>query len=162
MSVPPTSAPIEPVPTLEFLAVFSIDLGEPVEVGPTPDGVRRIIPITGGLISGPELRGHVLPGGADFQLLRSESLTELDARYSIATDDGENIYVENRGLRSGEPADIARMVDGEPVDPARVYFRTAPKLTPTGSKWAWLGSRLFLAVGERHPDRVKLNVFVVR
>jgi hypothetical protein len=155
------SAPPGLAPVLGYLGMFSIELGDPVEVGPTSEGVRRIIPITGGSVEGPALRGRILPGGADFQIVRSTTLTELNARYCIETGDGENIYVENWGLRSGAPADLDRLMRGEPVDPSLIYFRTEPRLTPTGPTWEWLGSRVFVAIGERHPGRVTLRVYVV-
>lgn len=45
---------------------------EPVrDLGATPLGRRRIIGITGGKFTGPRLSGRVLPGGADWQLIRA-------------------------------------------------------------------------------------------
>ncbi|WP_345214474.1 DUF3237 domain-containing protein [Georgenia halophila] len=148
-------------PALTFLATVSVRVEKPVEVGPSVDGHRRIIPIAGGTVEGPELRGTVLPGGADFQILRTESLTELRAEYAIEADDGERIYVRNHGIRSGDPEDVARLVRGQPVDPGRIYFRCTPLLEPTGERWAWLRSRLTVGTGERHPDEVRLHIFVV-
>jgi hypothetical protein len=147
-------------PGLSYLATVKVEVGHPVEVGPTPDGFRRIIPITGGTVQGPKLRGKVLPAGADFQLLKSETLTELQANYAIETTDGERIYVSNFGLRSGSPEDIARLVRGEKVPPERIYFRCTPRME-SGGKWAWLGTRILIGSGERLPDAVHLHFHVV-
>ncbi|WP_461173349.1 DUF3237 domain-containing protein [Arthrobacter sp. Z1-9] len=147
-------------PTLSYLASVKVKVGPPIEVGETPDGFRRIIPIIGGTVEGPELRGTVLPAGADFQLLKSETLTELEAKYVIETEDGERVYVTNFGLRSGAAEDVARLVRGEVVAPELIYFRCTPRMVSTG-RWAWLGSRIIVGTGERHPDAVHLHFYVV-
>lgn len=149
-------------PTLTFLASISVQVGQPIEVGQTPGGLRRIIPILGGRVEGPELRGRVLPAGADFQLLRSATLTELEAKYAVETDSGERLYVNNFGLRSGSEEDIAALMRGEQVDPARIYFRCTPRIeAPDGGAWAWLSSRILVGTGARLPDEVRLDISTV-
>ena len=137
-----------------------VEVGAPLEIGRTEDGVRRIIPIVGGSVEGLDLRGRVLPAGADFQSLKSDTLTDLQANYAIETDAGERIYVSNFGLRSGSPEDIAALVRGDAVPPERIYFRCVPRLQSEG-RWAWLGSRIIVGTGERHPDSVHLHLYVV-
>lgn len=148
-------------PGLTFLATLTIDVEHPIEIGPTAEGIRRVIPILGGTVSGPRLNGTVLPGGADFQLLRSETLTELEAKYSIETDTGERLYVTNFGIRSGTAEDIAALVRGEEVDPARIYFRCTPRLLSGGAEWAWLSSRMLVGSGTRLPSSVRINLWVL-
>lgn len=149
-------------PTLTFLASISVQVGQPIEVGQTPGGLRRIIPILGGRVEGPELRGRVLPAGADFQLLRSATLTELEAKYAVETDSGERLYVNNFGLRSGSEEDIAALMRGEQVDPARIYFRCTPRIeAPDGGAWAWLSNRILVGTGVRLPDEVRLDISTV-
>lgn len=149
-------------PTLTFLASISVQVGQPIEVGQTPGGLRRIIPILGGRVEGPELRGRVLPAGADFQLLPSATLTELEAKYAVETDSGERLYVNNFGLRSGSEEDIAALMRGEQVDPARIYFRCTPRIeAPDGGAWAWLSSRILVGTGVRLPDEVRLDISTV-
>ncbi|WP_163279680.1 DUF3237 family protein, partial [Enterobacter hormaechei] len=81
----------------------------------------------GGTVEGAGIRGRVLPGGADFQVIRPSGLTELQARYVIETQDGALVYVENNGLRFGPPEALERIRRGEPVDPALIYFRSTPR-----------------------------------
>ena len=157
--VPDASSP-EP-PGLLFLAELSVTVGEPIDVGPTPEGHRRVIPITGGTVRGPALNGRVIPGGADYQLLRSETLTELDARYVLETLDGHRIYVHNAALRHGNADDIARLNRGEPVDAGSIYFRCWPRLTASSPEWEWLNTRLAVGTGERYPDRVLIRIFLM-
>lgn len=148
-------------PTLDFLATISVQVGEPIELGMTEDGPRRIIPITGGTVTGPSLRGRVLPAGADYQLLKSPRVTELVAKYAIETDEGDHVYIDNFGLRTGDSEDIARLVRGEEVDPQRIYFRCNPRMQASGSRWSWLSQRILIAAGRRFPDEVRLDVYVV-
>ena len=149
-------------PKLEFVAHLSIEVGTPIDLGALPNGHRRIVPILGGTVTGPQLRGRVLPAGTDHQYLRSDRVTELDARYAVETDDGARIAVHNTGLRVGSAADVAALLRDEPVDPNRIYFRTQPRLSTAHPDYAWLDDRLFVATGERTPTTVELDVFAVR
>jgi hypothetical protein len=146
---------------LEFLADFRIDVAAPISIGDTPEGLRRIVPILGGTISGPRLNGAILPAGADYQLIRPDGYTTLDARYAARLDDGAMLYIGNIGVRFGPPEIMARITRGEPVDPADVYFRTAPSFETASPAHAWLTRPLFLATGARHPDHVTLQVFEI-
>jgi hypothetical protein len=98
----------------------------PIEVGRLTSGLRRLVPITGGTVSG-LFTGRVLPGGADLQLIRSDTETEVEARYLLESDDGELVTVHNWGLRTGSAEDIERLRREEPVDPARIYIRGQPR-----------------------------------
>ena len=149
-------------PLLEYLATIVVDVDTPQEIGATPSGRRRLIPIVGGTVSGPFISGRILPGGADFQSIRSDTFTDIHARYVIATDEGETIYVENTGIRTGSADDIAALAQGLPVDPARIYFRSVPRFETAAPRLDWLNTRLFIGTGARYPDRVELNFFLVR
>lgn len=153
-----TAGPALPVPALEYVATLRIEVGEPVVVGETVDGVRRVIPIRGGRVSGPLGTGRVLPGGADYQLIRTATLTELEAKYAIEFDDGERLYVDNRGLRAASPEDTAAIALGEAVPPERVRFRSALRLHGPGSRGARLQEHVLVGAGRRLPDAVVLDV----
>lgn len=146
---------------LALLAELTVTVADPIEVGETPAGFRRVIPITGGEVRGPRLRGHVLPGGADEQLLRQDGVAELAARYVIETLEGSLVYVENRGLRHGPPEAMERIRRGEPVDPAVIYFRTTPRFETGDSAYAWLMRYTFVGDAARYPDRVELAFYQV-
>jgi hypothetical protein len=148
-------------PTLTFLAHIDVRVGAPVDLGVVAGVHRRIIPLLGGTVRGPELSGEVVPGGADYQSLHDDGRHELEARYALRTDDGHSIYVDNRGIRSGSPDDLASIARGEIVDPARIYFRSLPRLTSGPGPWSWLNGRLFAATGTRMPDAVALDVFTI-
>lgn len=146
-------------PPLNFFADLCVQVDKPQEVGQVARGRRRLIPILGGEATGNGWRARVLPGGADFQLVISDTLAELDARYVLETDAGDLVYVQNRAIRSG-PADLmARLVRGEPVDPARIYFRCSPSFETTSAALGWINERMFIGIGARHPDQVVMRFF---
>jgi hypothetical protein len=149
-------------PTLEHLATVLVDVGPPQEIGSTPTGRRRVIPILGGSVQGRDLSGVILPGGADFQSIRSAEFTDIHARYVIETTEGERVYVENTGIRTGTAEDIAALAQGVPVDPSRIYFRSYPRFETAAPRLQWLNTHLFVGTGARYPDRVELNFYIVR
>ena len=148
-----------PTPLLKPFADLEIEVDTPQQVGQGPRGVRRLIPILGGTVRGQGWQARVLPGGADFQLLVSDTLAELDARYVLETGAGELIYVRNRALRSGPPELMARLARGEPVDPAAVYFRCTPSFETASPALRWIDERMFVGTGERRPQQVLLRFF---
>ncbi len=146
-------------PQLKFFANVSVQVAQPHEVGRTARGLRRLIPILSGDVAGDGWRAHVLPGGADFQLLVSDTLAELDARYVLETDGGDLIYVRNRAVRSGPPELMARLVRGEPVDPSAIYFRCSPSFETVSRTLGWINERMFVGTGARHPQQVVMRFF---
>jgi len=147
------------LPKLEFIFAAHVTVDPPLDLGDVAKGGRRIVPITGGDFSGPQLRGKVLPGGADWQILRGDGVAELEARYTLRTDDGALIYVRNHALRHG-PADvIAALTAGRPVDPASYYFRGATFFETSAAHYAWITRHIVVCTGEREPAGVKLKFY---
>ena len=137
---------------LELSHVFTahVDIGAPLDLGPVAQGRRRIVPITGGSVSGPRLTAAILPGGADWQIIRGDGTAEVVARYTLRAEDGTLISVVNKGLRRGPPAVRARLAAGESVDPSLYYFRTTPVFDVAPGAHGWLADNIFVATGERH------------
>jgi hypothetical protein len=149
------------VPALRLLYTSSVELDPPMVVGGAPYGERRIIPIKGGAFAGPRLSGKVLPGGADWQVIRTDGVAELEARYTLETDDGALIYVLNRGIRSASKEVMERLARGEKVHPSEYYFRTRPVFETGAPKYQWLHNIVAVATGERLPDEVIITVYEV-
>lgn len=123
-------------PQLEFAMQLRVTLGEAYAIDHTQHGKRTVIPITGGTFEGPELKGTIVNGGADYQLNGANGRTELEAIYCIKTDDGIYIHVRNRGI----------IVDGKDADGRPVfYFKAAPQFeAPADSRYGWLNNALFV------------------
>lgn len=147
---------------LQLLLQAHITLAPPRELGETPRGQRRIIEITGGSFSGPRLYGKVLPGGADWQIVRADGVAYLDARYMLETADGALISVENRGYRHGPREIIERLARGEDVDPALYYMRTTPWFETSDARYAWLNRIVCVGTGARRADAVELEFFEIK
>jgi hypothetical protein len=150
-------------PALRTRYVFSlaIRIGAPIIAGDLGRGVRRIIPILGGEVFGDGIEGTIFPVGADFQVIRPNGFTELEAKYAFELDDGAIVYIENTGIRFGPKELLDRIAKGEIVDPAAIYFRSVPKFETGTEKYRWLMESLFIGVGARHPDRVEIDVHQV-
>ena len=148
-------------PRLDFVFALDVRVASALELGESHLGRRRVIAITGGTVAGPRLSGVVLPGGADWQVIRPDGVAELEARYTLQADDGAFIGVINRGLRHGPAAVMQRLLAGEPVDPAAYYFRCTPVFETAAAAHQWLTRTIFIGSGARHADRVAINVFAV-
>ena len=145
----------------EFVYSARITIGDVQELGEIHAGRRRIIPITGGSFEGPQLSGTILPGGADWQIVRRDGSAFLEARCTMQTTNGALIYVENKGYRHG-PADVmARVAQGETVDPALYYMRTTPFFETSDPQLNWLNHTICVCTGAREADCVKLDVYAV-
>jgi len=144
-------------------AMFTIhaELAAIMSFGRTPYGERRVVGILGGTVRGPKLTGRILPGGADWQIVRLDGATDIQARYTIETDAGAHIIVASDGLRHGPPAVMEQLARGEAVDPALYYFRTVIRFETADPKLDWLNRILSLARGQREANAVLLEVFEV-
>ena len=135
---------------LEFAFEIKAKIGEVIALGDTKDGKRQAIPITGGSFSGTDIKGEIIPGGADYQLVRPDGIIEVNAIYMIRTDDGAVINVENRGI-----------ID---TTGGTLYIRTAPKFTAPTGPYDWLNKHLFLSairVDPEQPGYVFIRVYKV-
>ncbi|MGA7390031.1 MAG: DUF3237 domain-containing protein [Pseudolabrys sp.] len=130
-------------------------------LGRTPYGERRMIGILGGSVRGPKLSGRILPGGTDWQIIRSDGAADIKACYTIESDAGALIMVTSEGLRHGPPDIIEKLARGENVDPAHYYFRTVMRFETADPAVAWLNRILALARGQREARAVRLDVYEV-
>jgi hypothetical protein len=151
-------------PELQLTLEIRAQVGAPIEIGSVDHRRRRIVPIIGGTFEGRgdlKTRGRVLPGGSDAQIVHDDGLTEADAQYVLESDRGHLVFVRNRGLRHA-PADVmAKLLAGERVDPALVYFRTVPTFETSAPELQLLTRSVFVGSGERYPTEVVLRVWRV-
>jgi len=140
---------------------ISAELESIMDLGRTPYGGRRIIGILGGSVRGPKLNGRILPGGADWQIIRGDGAADIQARYTIETDSGGRILVASDGLRHGPAEVLAALARGDKVDPAQYYFRTVMRFETADPACDWLNRILAIARGEREARAVRLDVYEV-
>ena len=154
-------APGPQPPKLTLAMTLRVQVGPPMELGEVPRGRRRIIPILGGTFEGPNIRGKVLAGGADWQIVRADGLAELDTRYALQTEQGSLIYIQNAGMRHAPPDVTKKLLAGEAVDPGQVYFKTVPTFETSATELQWLTRAIFIGTGERYPTEVVIRVWKV-
>jgi hypothetical protein len=153
-------APAPPPPPLVFAFELRVKVADPVVIGQVPHGLRRIVAITGGTMRGPKINGIVVPdSGADWQVIQPDGFSELDTRYTLRTDKGELVYVQNVGIRHAPPEVMQKLNAGQVVDPKLVYFRTVPKFETSAPDLQWLARSIFIGVGERSPNEVIVRFY---
>jgi hypothetical protein len=146
----------------EFAFTASVKVAAPTVMGTGPDGLRRFIAITGGSASGPAFTGTVLEGSGDWQIVRSDGVISLEARYTLESNDGVRIAIVNKGLRDAAPAVAERIARGDPVAADEYYFRTVAFIeAPVGSKYAWMNRRLFIGIAERKADAAVVHFYTL-
>jgi hypothetical protein len=144
-------------PELEFVFEANGRLGQPIPLGETHEGTRRIIPILEGSFAGPRIRGTIITAGAaDWQVTRNDHVTQAEATYALRTDDGVIIQVQNYGLRHGPEPVMRRLAAGEQVDPGEYYFRSNPQFKAPAGPYDWLNRSIFVCSGARFPDAIRL------
>ena len=151
-----------PAPRLSHVCDLSVTVGLPLDAGICQglgsQGQRRIVPITGGTVSG-LIQGEVLAGGADFQLIPNASTALLDARYLLKLADGSHIFVQNRAIRRAAPEVTAALMRGDTVDASAVYFACTPTFEVSHPSLQWLTESIFVGIGQRMPTEVLLSIY---
>jgi Protein of unknown function (DUF3237) len=145
-----------------FVFQANVSVATPLVIGPATIGLRRVVPITGGTVAGPRFNGRVVPGGADWQVVRPDGVLQIEAKYTLESHDGILVMVTNRGMRHGPAAVIEKLTRGEPVDPSEYYFRTVAEFeAPTQSPYAWLNRAMFVGVAERQASAAIVRFYEV-
>ena len=146
--------------TLKPIFEAKIEVGTIQEVGVTAKGIRKMIPILGGTFTGSEMEGVILPGGADWQLVRPDGVAEIEAHYTMKTSDGVTIYIVNKGYRHGPPEVMEKLAKGFEVPSDQYYFRSTPTFEVEQGKYDWLTKSIFIGTGERRQDHVLFQFYI--
>jgi hypothetical protein len=151
-----------PDPRLRQIYRLEATLGEPLDLGDTPQGHRRIVALTGGTFTGPEINGKLVPGAsADWQIVLPDGTALGDIRYTLLTDGGDLLYVQSRGVRHGSAEVLARLGRGEHVDASEYTFRTTTQIETAAPDLDWLNKGVFISVAGRHATGVIYDTYLV-
>ena len=151
-----------PDPRLSLVYRLEANVGDPHDVGAIFEGHRRIVPLTGGTFSGPELRGRLLPGAsADWQIILPDGTALGDVRYTLQTERGHLLYVQSQSVRHGSTAVLERLGRGEDVNAGEYTFRGAVKIETRSDSLDWLNKGTFVSVGGRQHGSVIYDVYLV-
>jgi hypothetical protein len=159
-----TMADTTPLPLRsEFLFRMSLSTGAPQNVGTARNGELRIVPVTGGAVEGPKLRGEVLPGtAADWLRVDPDGTAHMDVRLTVRTEAGHLVFVHYTGIRTGSPDALAKLNRGEAVPPEDYYFRTAVRFETGAADLDWMNKAIAVGVGQRPPSGPVYDVYAVR
>ena len=151
-----------PEPHLTQIYRLEATLGAPLDLGEIAHGHRRIVPLTGGTFTGPEISGKLLPGAsADWQIVLPDGTALGDIRYTLQTDGGDLLYVQSRSVRHGSAEVLARLGRGEEVDASEYTFRTATQIETAAPELDWLNKGVFISVGGRQAGGVIYETYLV-
>jgi hypothetical protein len=151
-----------PDPRLTLVYRLEATLAEPLDLGDVASGHRRIVPLTGGTFSGPDLNGRLLPGAsADWQIILPDGTALGDIRYTLRTDGGDLLYVQSRSVRHGRADVLARLGRGEEVDASEYTFRTSTQIETAAPGLDWLNNGVFISVGGRQAGGVIYETYLV-
>ncbi len=151
-----------PDPRLTPVYRLEAALGQPLDLGAVAQGDRRIVPLTGGTFTGPQLNGTLVPGAsADWQIVLPDGTALGDVRYTLQTDGGDLLYVQSRGVRHGSQEVLARLRRGEDVDASEYTFRTSTQIETAAPALDWLNKGIFISVAGRQPGAVIYETYLV-
>ena len=146
---------------LTRLMTISVDLHEIISTHATPQGEVRVVPFATGTFEAAEFRGRLLPGGTDWQRVRSDQVLEIRAHYMLETDQGERIEVISEGIRAAPPEVLESMARGDDVSADLYYFRTFVRFNTAAERLAHLNRLLAVSFGERRKSSVHLQLYAV-
>jgi muconolactone delta-isomerase len=151
-----------PEPRLTQVYRLEAALGQPLELGDTAQGHRRIVPLTAGTFTGPGISGKLLPGAsADWQVVLPDGTARGDIRYTLQTDRDELLYVQSWGIRHASAEVLARLGRGEDVDASEYTFRTATRIETGTPDLDWLNKGVFISVASRQAASVIYETYLV-
>ena len=151
-----------PDPSLSRVYRLEATLAQPLDLGQTAQGHRRIVPLTGGTFTGPELKGTLLPGAsADWQIVLPDGTALGDIRYTLQTDGGALLYVQSHGVRHGSADVLERLARGEHVDASEYTFRTSTQIETAEPELDWLNKGVFISVAGRQTAGVTYDTYLV-
>jgi len=155
------SAPL-PNPSLSMVYRLEATLGAPLDLGEVAQGRRRIVALTGGRFSGPELGGELLAGSsADWQIILADGTALGDIRYTLQTGSGDLLYVRSRSVRHGSAEVLERLGRGEDVQASEYTFRTSTQIETAAPELDWLNKGIFISVGGRQAAGVIYETYLV-
>ena len=140
---------------------LDVDSARSLPIGMTNRGRRTIAPIKGGHFEGALLSGEVLPGGADWVIIRSDGVMKIDVRLCLKTDQGAHIYLNYKGQFIAEPEDLQALASGEEL-PSDSYSLTVTAKLETGDEaLCWLEDAIVVGTGKQSGFNPTYDFYVI-
>jgi hypothetical protein len=148
--------------SLEHLFSYVVSLERPQMIGALPEGIRAIYYVTKGEVTGPKLRGRILPGGGSWLTVRTDGVGIIDVRSTLESDDGALIYNAYTGVEDLGEDGYQKFLRGE--FPPSLKLRVAPRFHTSHPEYLWLNRLQCLSIGEVDVQRLeaRYDVYAVR
>ncbi|KAK5056798.1 hypothetical protein LTR84_012330 [Exophiala bonariae] len=151
----------------QYVFTLYVDLAPALDFGKTTSsGNRRFIPITGGRLEGPNLKGEILPGGGDWNAVRADGVVHVLAKYAIRLEDGTMVNVHNEGYGRASQTVMEGVFSGQPggavPEGSEWYTKTWPRFeVADNTKHAWMCRTCFVGnlLKPEGPGHVQIEVF---
>jgi len=153
-----------PIPSLQFLFHLECDMDVFHHIGPGPHGDRSTVIFKGGRFEGPRLRGEILPGGGDWEIVRDDEAAgtqtaHLDTRYNLQTHDGAVIYLQTTGVRTGRKEVLEKLGEDEGIGADEFKMRLHCTMETGDERYRWVNDRVFVASSGRSGSRVIYDAY---
>ena len=148
---------------LEHIMSYTAMLGAREAIGPVAEGFRTNIQVTGGEVTGPQIRGKICPTGGDWLTIRRDGVAVLNVRATIETNDGALIYMMYIGVSDRGENGYQNACDGRP-SASGTPIHTSPRFHTSHPTYLWLNRVHCLGIGRIFPEKceVAYNVYAVR
>jgi hypothetical protein len=145
------------------MTITSPDTIEYLALGPVPDGLRVIFPLTGGEFDGPHLRGTIRELGDDWLTVQQDGVGRLDLRTMLETADGALIAYSFTGTIDLGESGYDDLLNGQ-LAPDGTPFRSAVRLETAHPVYAWLNRLQCIGIGQVFPSRgeARCSVYALR
>ncbi|KAK3670488.1 hypothetical protein LTR78_009592 [Recurvomyces mirabilis] len=151
-----------PIPSLQFLFHLECDMETFRHIGEGPYGDRSTVIFKGGRFEGPKLRGEILPGGGDWEIVRNhgdQQTAHLNTRYNLVTHDGATIYLQTTGTRTGSRSVLEKLGNDTSIDPDQFKMRLHLTMETGDERYNWINSGVFIASSGRNGDQVIYDAY---
>lgn len=132
-----------------FTLKLDVDSRHSANIGAVPAGQRSIAPITGGVFEGERLSGEVLPGGSDWLIIRADGTMVIDVRLTLKTEDDVLVYLTYEGRFKGQPATLAKLAQGQVLDPGEYSLVSVAKLESGHPDYSWVNDVVAVGTGRQ-------------
>lgn len=140
---------------------LDVDSASSLPIGMTTKGRRTIAPIKGGHFEGAKLSGKVLPGGADWVVLRNDSVMKIDVRLSLETHEGAYIYLSYEGQFVANADALKALASGAELAPDSYNLTVVAKIETGDESLRWLEDAIVVGVGKQSGYNPTYDFFVI-
>jgi hypothetical protein len=128
------------------VCAFTMMIGRRQVIGDMADARYQTGAIDSGMVSGPRIRGKVLPGAVDWAQVLADGILEPEVKLVIETDDGALIHVSYVGVVDMGSEAYEKTKRGEAVGTV-FHPRTVLRMKSSAPAYLWVNRRQFIGIG---------------